>query len=61
MLGAVIFRIVYALALRFNMPAFMLKAVSSIIVVLAISGPYLRQQLPLMIRRWKASREGRNA
>ena len=60
-LGAVLFRIVYALALRFNMPAFMLKAVSSIIVVLAISGPYLRQQLPLMIRRWKASREGRNA
>ena len=43
------------------MPAFMLKAVSSIIVVLAISGPYLRKQLPLMIRRWKASREGRNA
>ena len=61
MLGAVIFRIVYALALRFNMPAFMLKAVSSIIVVLAISGPYLRKQLPLMIRRWKASREGGNA
>ena len=60
-LGAVLFRIVYALALRFNMPAFMLKAVSSIIVVLAISGPYLRQQLPLMIRRWKASREGRSA
>ena len=60
-LGAVLFRIVCALALRFNMPAFMLKAVSSIIVVLAISGPYLRQQLPLMIRRWKASREGRNA
>ena len=60
-LGAILFRIVYALALRFNMPAFMLKAVSSIIVVLAISGPYLRQQLPLMIRRWKASREGRNA
>jgi putative ABC transport system permease protein len=60
-LGAVIFRIVYALALRFNMPAFMLKAVSSIIVVLAISGPYLRTQLPLMIRRWKASREGRRA
>ena len=60
-LGAVLFRIVYALALRFNMPAFMLKAVSSIIVVLAISGPYLRQQLPLIIRRWKASREGRSA
>jgi putative ABC transport system permease protein len=60
-LGAVVFRIIYALALRFNMPAFMLKAVSSIIVVLAISGPYLRKQFPLMVRRWKAAREGRNA
>ena len=57
-LGAIIFRIVYALALRFNMPAFMLKLVSSVIVVLAISGPYLRQQLPLILRRWKTSREG---
>ena len=57
-IGAILFRIVYALALRFNMPAFMLKLVSSVIVVLAISGPYLRQQLPLVIRRWKAAREG---
>ena len=57
-LGAILFRIVYALALRFDMPAFMLKLVSSVIVVLAISGPYLRQQLPLMVRRWKAAREG---
>ena len=57
-LGAIVFRVVYALALRFNMPAFMLKLVSAVIVVLAISGPYLRQQLPLVIRRWKASREG---
>ena len=57
-LGAILFRIVYALALRFNMPAFMLKLVSSVIVVLAISGPYLKKQLPLMIRRWKAGKEG---
>ena len=57
-LGAIVFRIVYALALRFNMPAFMLKLVSAVIVVLAISGPYLRQQLPLVIRRRKAYREG---
>jgi len=56
-LGAFLFRLVYALALRLDMPAFMLKAVSSIIVVLAISGPYLKNQLPLMWRRWKASRE----
>ena len=57
-IGAILFRIVYALALRLNMPAFMLKLVSSVIVVLAISGPYLKKQLPLILRRWKASREG---
>ena len=60
-LGAFLFRVVYALALRLDMPAFMLKAISSVIVVLAISGPYLRKQLPLLYRRWKAGREGRRA
>ena len=49
-IGAFLFRLVYALALRLNMPAFMLKAVSSLIVVLAISGPYLRKQLPLFVK-----------
>ena len=49
-IGAFLFRLVYALALRLNMPAFMLKAVSSLIGVLAISGPYLRKQLPLMLK-----------
>ena len=56
-LGAFVFRLVYALALRLNMPAFMLKAVSSIIVVLAISGPYLKTQGALMLRRYRAGRE----
>ena len=56
-LGAFIFRLVYALALRLNMPAFMLKAVSSVIVVLAISGPYLKNQASLMIRRYRSARE----
>ncbi len=56
-LGAFIFRLVYALALRLNMPAFMLKAVSSVIVVLAISGPYLKEQAVLLARRYKASKE----
>jgi len=60
-LGAIIFRIVYALALRLDMPAFMLKLVSAVIVVLAISGPYLRTQIPVMMRRWKNAREGRHA
>ena len=50
-LGAFIFRLVYTIALRFNMPAFALKAVSSVIVVIAISGPYLKAQLPNMMRR----------
>ena len=39
-IGAIFFRLVYTLALRLNMPAFMLKLVSSVIVILAISGPY---------------------
>ena len=60
-LGAILFRLVYGLALRLDMPAFMLKLVSSVIVVIAISGPYLRRQVPLMIRRWQAAREGRGA
>ena len=50
-LGAFIFRLVYTIALRFNMPASMLKLVSSVIVVIAISGPYFRSQWPLLKRR----------
>ncbi|MBP3311956.1 MAG: ABC transporter permease, partial [Butyricicoccus sp.] len=37
-IGSFVFRLVYTVALRFNMPAFMLKLVSSVIVILAISG-----------------------
>lgn len=57
-LGSFIFRLVYTIALRFNMPAFMLKLVSSIIVVLAISGPYLKQQWPQIKRRLNHGKEG---
>lgn len=49
--GSFIFRLVYTIALRFNMPAFMLKLVSSVIVILAISGPYLKRQWPQIRRR----------
>ena len=52
-LGAFVFRLVYTVALRLNMPAFMLKFVSSVIVVIAISLPYLKKQLPLAVRRLK--------
>ena len=50
-LGAFLFRLVYTIALRLNMPAYMLKLVSSLIVVLAIFLPYLKKQMPLMSRR----------
>ena len=49
--GAFVFRLVYTIALRFDMPAFMLKLVSAVIVVLAISIPYLRTRLPVLRRR----------
>ena len=52
-IGAIIFRLIYAAALRLNMPTFMLKAVSSIIVILALSGPYLRKQGAEQIRHWQ--------
>ena len=50
-LGAFIFRLVYTVALRFDMPAFMLKFVSSVIVVLAISVPYLKSKFPMFKHR----------
>ena len=43
-LGSIIFRLIYMLALRFNMPAYMLKFVSSLIIVLAISLPYFKNE-----------------
>ena len=55
-LGAVVFRLVYAAALRFNMPAFMLKLVSSVIVIIAIAGPYLKNRYPELHRRLSHAR-----
>ncbi len=60
-LGAFVFRLVYTVALRFDMPAFMLKLVSSIIVVAAISAPYLKNQLPLLKRRLQGRKERRKS
>lgn len=55
-LGAFIFRLVYTIALRFNMPAYMLKLVSSVIVIIAISGPYLKSRYPEFARRLEKKR-----
>ncbi len=55
-LGSFIFRLVYTVALRLDMPAFMLKAVSSVIVVLAISLPYLKSRKDIIMRRYRHNR-----
>ena len=60
-LGSFIFRLVYAVALRFDMPASMLKLVSSVIVIIAISGPYLKGRIPMLRRRLGHAREARGA
>ena len=57
-IGAFLFRLIYAIALRFRMPGFMLKAVSAIIVVLAISGPYLKSHSGVMLRRFSHRTRG---
>lgn len=57
-IGSVIFRLVYTVALRLDMPAFMLKAVSSVIVVLAISLPYLNSRKDIILRKLKHARGG---
>ena len=60
-LGAFVFRLVYAIALRLNMPAFMLTLVSSVIVALALALPYLKDQWPVISRRlsYKKAAAGR--
>lgn len=50
-LGSVIFRLVYTIALRFKMPAAMLKLVSAIIVIIAISTPYFKSRIPMLKRK----------
>ena len=55
-LGAFVFRLVYTVALRFDMPAFMLKLVSSVVGVATISVPYLKRQYPLFKRRMQHGR-----
>ena len=60
-LGSFVFRLVYTFALRFNMPAFMLKAVSSVIVIIAIAGPYFKKQLPMLKRRFMGKGVKKNA
>lgn len=48
--GAFLFRLIYALALQLDMPAYMLKLTSAVIVALTIAVPYLKKQYPLLLR-----------
>lgn len=59
-LGAIIFRLVYTIALRFRLPSYSLKLVSSVIVIIAISGPYFRKKMP-EYRRMMEGRRKKNA
>ncbi len=52
-LGAIVFRLVYQIAIGLHMQPFMLKLVSSIIVILAIAVPYVKTRMPEYLRKAK--------
>ena len=54
-LGSFIFRLVYTIALRFHLPAFMLKLVSSIIVVIAFLSVILMNRAALREKKRRLS------
>jgi putative ABC transport system permease protein len=58
-IGAVLFRLVYTFALRLNMPAYLLKLISSLIVIIAIAGPYFSNKYKTGLERKKLRREER--
>ncbi len=60
-LGSIIFRFVYTVALRFRLPSYFLKLVSSVIVIIAIAGPYFRKKAAEYTRIMRGRREARNA
>ena len=57
--GSFAFRMVYTIALRLINKPFLLKLISSLIVVLAISVPYLKEQWPTIRRRlaWRKEKK----
>ena len=60
-IGSFVFRLVYTIALRFNMPASMLRLVSSVIVIIAIAGPYFKKQIPNIRRKFASNKRGGEA
>ncbi|MBR1584198.1 MAG: ABC transporter permease [Clostridia bacterium] len=60
-LGAFIFRLVYSIALQIPNAVYMVNAISSIIVIIAISGPYLKERFGIQMKRWRTGKEGGEA
>ena len=50
-IGAVVFRLIYAIAIRFDIPEYWLKLVTAVIITFAIFIPYLKKQFPALKRR----------
>lgn len=57
--GAILFRLAYTAALRLQFPAYMLKLISSVIVILIIFIPYILKKYPTIRRRFQGSRTGK--
>lgn len=58
-IGAIIFRLAYTAALRLQFPAYMLKLISSVIVVLIIFIPYIMKKYPMLKRRLEVGKARR--
>ncbi len=54
LVGSLIYRAIYALALRANIPAAYLKLLTAIIVTLAIAAPHLKEWMALQARKRRA-------
>ena len=55
-LGSCLYRLIVAIAMKFNMPAEFLKLASAVIVTVAICAPYLRSTLQFYRRRIRKDR-----
>ncbi len=56
-LGSCLYRLIVAIALRFNVPAEALKLVSAIIVAFAIALPYMKKQMAFRKAKFAAKQE----
>ena len=52
-IGSCLYRVIVAIALRFNLPASALKLVSALIVAVAIASPTLRQMVGFQKIKWR--------